>query len=55
MFLGIWPSEARGRFQAEATEGSPAPLPHPGVGKTVRLGLDPRSQSCDCQDPQWGL
>lgn len=42
-FLGIWPSEVKGRFQAEAAEGAPHPLSR--VGKAVQPGLDPRNQT----------
>lgn len=42
-FLGIWPSEVRGRFQAEAAEGAPHPLSR--VGKAAQPGSDPQNQS----------
>lgn len=42
-FVGIWLSEVRGRFQAEASEGALHPLSR--VGKSVQPGLDPQKQT----------
>lgn len=42
-FLGIWLSEVRGRFQAEAAEGALHPLSR--VAKCVQPGLDPQNQT----------
>lgn len=41
-FLGIWLSDVRGRFQAEAAEGALHPLSR--VAKCVQPGLIPRTR-----------